>query len=79
MRSIGLTGGIASGKSTVTQQLVQYGAAAIDADKLGHQTYEPGTDTFQQVVHAFGQDIVAPTAPSTAPNSAPKSSDNPTA
>jgi len=60
MRSIGLTGGIASGKSTVTQQLVQYGAAAIDADKLGHQTYEPGTDTFQQVVHAFGQDIVAP-------------------
>ena len=59
MRSIGLTGGIASGKSTVVQQLQELGAATIDADLLGHQTYEPGTETFRQVVEAFGEDLVA--------------------
>ena len=60
MRSIGLTGGIASGKSTVVEQLRELGAATIDADRLGHQTYEPDTDTFHAVVAAFGDDIVAP-------------------
>ncbi|MXV80955.1 MAG: dephospho-CoA kinase [Chloroflexi bacterium] len=59
MRSIGLTGGIASGKSTVVKQLQELGAATIDADLLGHQTYEPGTQTFKQVVEAFGEDLVA--------------------
>ena len=59
MRSIGLTGGIASGKSTVVQQLDALGAATIDADILGHQTYEPGTETFRQVVETFGEDLVA--------------------
>ena len=59
MRSIGLTGGIASGKSTVVNQLRELGAATIDADILGHQTYEPGTETFAQVVAAFGEDLVA--------------------
>ncbi len=59
MRSIGLTGGIASGKSTVVQQLQELGAATIDADLLGHQTYEPGTETFRQVIEAFGEDLVA--------------------
>ena len=59
MRSIGLTGGIASGKSTVVKQLQELGAATIDADILGHQTYEPGTETFRQVVEAFGDDLVA--------------------
>ena len=59
MRSIGLTGGIASGKSTVVKQLLELGAATIDADILGHQTYEPGTETFRQVVEAFGDDLVA--------------------
>ncbi len=59
MHSIGLTGGIASGKSTVVNQLRELGAAIIDADLLGHQTYEPGTETFDQVVDAFGEDIVA--------------------
>ena len=59
MRSIGLTGGIASGKSTVVEALRDLGAATIDADKLGHQTYEPGTGTFQAVVEAFGQELVA--------------------
>lgn len=59
MRSIGLTGGIASGKSTVVELLREFGAATIDADKLGHQTYEPGTDTFRAVVAAFGDELVA--------------------
>ena len=59
MHSIGLTGGIASGKSTVVELLQELGAATIDADRLGHQTYEPGTDTFAAVVAAFGGEIVA--------------------
>jgi dephospho-CoA kinase len=57
MRSIGLTGGIASGKSTVTAMLAGLGATVIDADLLGHRTYEPGTATFDRVVlgrKAFG-------------------------
>ena len=58
MRVIGLTGGIASGKSLVSQQLAESGATIIDADKLGHQAYLKGTETFQAVVDAFGQDIV---------------------
>jgi phosphopantetheine adenylyltransferase/dephospho-CoA kinase len=56
---IGLTGGIASGKSTVTAFFRDRAIPVIDADLLGHRTYEPGTDTFRAVVAAFGQDIVA--------------------
>jgi phosphopantetheine adenylyltransferase/dephospho-CoA kinase len=56
---IGLTGGIASGKSTVAQFFRDRGIPVIDADVLGHRTYEPGTDTFNAVVAAFGQDLVA--------------------
>jgi dephospho-CoA kinase len=56
---IGLTGGIASGKSTVAGQLQELGAKVIDADRLGHRVYEPGTSGFQKVVNAFGHDIVA--------------------
>ncbi|MCK9517663.1 MAG: dephospho-CoA kinase [Dehalococcoidia bacterium] len=57
---IGLTGGIASGKSTVAQFFRDKNVPVIDADLLGHRTYEPGTDTFRQVVEAFGQELVAP-------------------
>lgn len=59
MRSIGLTGGIASGKSTVVAMLQELGASVIDADKLGHQTYEPGSPAFTRIVAAFGDGIVA--------------------
>ncbi|MPZ98450.1 MAG: dephospho-CoA kinase [Dehalococcoidia bacterium] len=59
MRVIGLTGGIASGKSTAAQYLAESGAHVIDADRLGHRVYEPGTPGFQKVVNAFGHDIVA--------------------
>ena len=56
---IGLTGGIASGKSTVAQALSDCGAYIIDADKLGHTAYLAGSRAFDQVVAAFGTDIVA--------------------
>lgn len=56
---IGLTGGIASGKSTVSDFAESQGAHVIDADKLGHQAYEPGTACFHAVVAEFGADVVA--------------------
>lgn len=55
---IGLTGGIASGKSTVATTLQGWGACVIDADKLGHRAYVKGTDAFHKVVAQFGEDIV---------------------
>ncbi len=59
MSVIGLTGGIASGKSTAASYLRELGAEVIDADLLGHRIYEPGTRGFENVVRAFGDDIVA--------------------
>ena len=58
MRVIGLTGGIASGKSLVSEQLAEQGAVLIDADKVGHSAYLKGTTTFDEVVAAFGEDVV---------------------
>jgi dephospho-CoA kinase len=58
MRVIGLTGGIASGKSLVAKRLVELGAELIDADRVGWETYKQGTETFRAVVAAFGEDIV---------------------
>jgi len=59
MKTIGLTGGIGSGKSTVSQILVELGAFIIDADKVGHEIYLPGKEAWQQVTGAFGRDILA--------------------
>ena len=55
---IGLTGGIASGKSTVARLLAEHGAVVVDADKLGHRAYARGRPAFAQVVAAFGRDVV---------------------
>jgi len=55
---IGLTGGILSGKSTVAQMLVEKGAGHVDADKMGHEAYEPHTKTWQKVIDAFGTGIL---------------------
>lgn len=60
MKVIGLTGGIASGKSTVAQFLEEMGAVIIDADKVGHEAFEPNTQSFREVVDAFGRDILTP-------------------
>jgi phosphopantetheine adenylyltransferase/dephospho-CoA kinase len=59
MTVIGLTGGIASGKSTAAALLKGYGAIVLDADRIGHRVYEPGTSGFQAVVNEFGHDLVA--------------------
>lgn len=56
---IGLTGGIASGKSAVSALLAERGATIIDADKVGHEVYAPGSEGFHAVVEAFGTDVVA--------------------
>ena len=58
MRVIGLTGGIAAGKSTVSEALREHGAVIIDADKVGHEAYQPGTDTWRALVDHFGREIV---------------------
>ena len=54
---IGLTGGIASGKSTAARHLGTLGAHVIDADRLGHRAYEPGTRAHQAVIEAFGEEV----------------------
>ncbi|MBI4297324.1 MAG: dephospho-CoA kinase [Chloroflexi bacterium] len=55
---IGLTGGILSGKTTVSQMLQEKGAVIIDADKVGHQVYVPGMPAWEEVVATWGSDIL---------------------
>jgi dephospho-CoA kinase len=55
---IGLTGGIASGKSTVGRMLEELGAAVVDADQLAREVVAPGTPGLQEVVAAFGKDVL---------------------
>ena len=59
MKVIGITGGIGSGKSTVTQCLAELGAVIIDADKVGWEAYMPNTEVWHDVVSEFGQQVVA--------------------
>jgi len=59
MKTIGLTGGIGAGKSTVSQILADLGAFVVDADKVGHEIYLPGKEAWRQVTAAFGNDILA--------------------
>lgn len=58
MKTIGLTGGIGSGKTTAAQILSDLGAVVIHADAVGHEVYRPGTSGWQQVVDAFGRQVV---------------------
>lgn len=55
---IGLTGGIGSGKSTVAELLAERGAHVIDADRVAHEVYAPGTLGFERIVERFGDDVV---------------------
>lgn len=55
---VGLTGGIASGKSTVSAILTELGAVVIDADRLAREVVAKGTPGLQQVVEAFGPEIL---------------------
>ncbi len=61
MITIGLTGGIGSGKSTVSAMLAQHGAHVLNADQVGHEAYLPGGPAWQGVVDAFGPEVVGPT------------------
>src|SRR5882757_3463776 len=60
MLTIGLIGGIGSGKSTVAQMLGELGAPILDADKIAHTTYAPDATAYDAVITAFGKEIVAP-------------------
>jgi len=60
MKVIGLTGGIGSGKSTVSRFLAELGAVIIDADKVGHEALKPDTELWREVVAAFGRQILTP-------------------
>ncbi|UFT98000.1 dephospho-CoA kinase [Radiobacillus kanasensis] len=56
--TIGLTGGIASGKSTVSNMLKEKGIPVVDADIIARQVVEPGEEAYNQVVEAFGSEIL---------------------
>jgi dephospho-CoA kinase len=58
MLKVGLTGGIACGKSTVLEMFAARGAYVLRADLVAHQLMEPGQKLFEQVVAAFGAEIV---------------------
>ncbi len=59
MLKVGLTGGIAAGKSLVARTLVECGASLIDADALAREVVEPGTGGLAAVIEAFGPDVLA--------------------
>ncbi|KGA97842.1 dephospho-CoA kinase [Alkalihalobacillus alcalophilus ATCC 27647 = CGMCC 1.3604] len=55
---IGLTGGIASGKSTVSTYLKQKGIPIVDADKIAREVVEPDEDAYKKIVETFGEEVV---------------------
>lgn len=55
---IGLTGGIASGKTNILHELKRLGAGIIDCDKMAHLTYKPGSPVYQMIIKEFGRDVV---------------------
>lgn len=55
---VGLSGGVGSGKSTVSALLAEHGAVVIDADAIAREVVEPGTPGYEAVVARFGQDVV---------------------
>ena len=59
VKLLGLTGGIGSGKSTVSAALVDRGAVLVDADAIVHELQRPGTLVFSEMVDRFGKGIVA--------------------
>jgi dephospho-CoA kinase len=60
VRIIGLTGGIGSGKSTVTAILRELGAAVVDADEAAHAVVEPGQPALEEIRTEFGDDMIGP-------------------
>ncbi|WIB58744.1 dephospho-CoA kinase [Curtobacterium sp. MCLR17_007] len=60
MRIIGLTGGIAAGKSTVSGRWAELGAVVVDADRLARQAVAPGSPGLARVAERFGPGVIAP-------------------
>jgi len=60
VKLIALTGGIASGKSTVSARLAEHGAVILDADKLAREVVEPGQPALAQIVAEFGEHLLQP-------------------
>jgi dephospho-CoA kinase len=60
MLRLGLTGGIASGKSAVAAMLREMGFAVLDADSLAHKLIEPGQPAYDEVLQEFGESVLAP-------------------
>jgi dephospho-CoA kinase len=60
MLKVGLTGGIASGKSVVGEMFVALGAHLVQADRIAHQLMEPGQPVYDEVVRHFGREILNP-------------------
>ncbi|MEB4613057.1 dephospho-CoA kinase [Leucobacter sp. M11] len=56
---IGLTGGIASGKSTIARRLAEHGAVHLDADQIARDAVDPGTPALARIADAFGPDVIA--------------------
>ena len=60
MRVIGLTGGVGTGKSTVSQFLQELGAVLLDADKVAHESYLPDSPVWKELIATFGEEIRQP-------------------
>ena len=60
MLKVGLTGGIASGKSVVGEMFASLGAQLIQADLIAHELMQPGQDVYKEVVRRFGKEILNP-------------------
>ncbi len=61
MLRVGLTGGVACGKSTVAKMFADLGATIVDADLIAHELYRPGHEVLQELVRHFGPEILKPT------------------
>ena len=59
MKFLGLTGGIASGKSTISRRLRELGAVTLDADELARIVVSPGWPALERIVQRFGDDVIA--------------------
>ena len=60
MLRVGLTGGVACGKSTVAKMFADLGANIVDADTIAHELYRPGHEVLQELVRHFGAEILKP-------------------
>ncbi|MBZ5492786.1 MAG: dephospho-CoA kinase [Acidobacteriia bacterium] len=60
MLRVGLTGGVACGKSTVAKMFADLGATIVDADTIAHELYLPGHEVLQELVNHFGPEILKP-------------------